>query len=92
MDVSDVVGKMNLLPNGSKMSVIVKGTSYLTLGVVKAKEKSLDKNIFSLIMSTPINRSDKLKEYLYEKVPFKKILKKAFWSRPESLDKVSFML
>lgn len=43
-------------------------------------------------MTTSINKSDKLKEYLYERVPFRKILKNAFWSRPESLKKVSFSL
>lgn len=59
---------------------------------MKAKPLSIDRNIFSVITTTNINRTDQLKEYIFEKIPYKSIISKAFWVRPNDPKSISFNL
>lgn len=51
-----------------------------------------DKNILSVITSIPINKADHLREYIYDRIPYREVINKAIWIRPFQKSKISFDL
>ncbi len=51
-----------------------------------------DGNIFSAITEIVIKKTDKLKEYVFQRVPYREVFNNAYWKRPDDPKNISFML